>query len=90
MILREYFLEEYKQYKLVRDACMEKVIIYQEETLLCIVGHKEIMKWDEREHKTLNQIEYIREIQKGRGEEENGIKMLTNDSMTRIQMSIEY
>jgi hypothetical protein len=77
MILRAYFLEEYGRYKLVRDAFMEKVISYQEETLLCIVAHKEMLKWDERAHRTLNQIEYIREIQKGRGEEEHGIKILT-------------
>jgi hypothetical protein len=44
-----------------------------------------MLKWDERAHKTLNQIEYIREIQKGRGEEENSIRMLTDENMDMIQ-----
>jgi hypothetical protein len=34
MILREEFLEEHGRYKFVRDAFMEKYIIYQEETML--------------------------------------------------------
>jgi hypothetical protein len=55
------------RYRLVRDAFMENIIIYQEETMLCTVDtYKEMLKWDERAHRTLNQIEYIREIQKGR------------------------
>jgi hypothetical protein len=82
MILRVDFLEEHGRYKLVRDVFMEKVINYQEETLLCFVVHKEMLKWVEKAHKTLSQIEYIREIQKGRGEEEHGIRMLTMTTWT--------
>jgi hypothetical protein len=39
--------------------------------------HKDMLRWSEKEHKFLAQIEYIREIQKGRGEEENDIITLT-------------
>jgi len=39
---------------------------------------------------TLTQIEYIREIQKGRGEEDHGIRMLTKDSMERMEREAKY
>jgi hypothetical protein len=69
---------------------MAQVVNYQEETLLGMVSHKDMLRWSEREHKALAQIEYIKEIQKGRGEEEHGIRVLTDDNIEIIQRVVEY
>jgi hypothetical protein len=44
-----------------------------------------MMRWSEKSHNVLAQIEYIREIQKGQSEQDHGIKMLTDDSLDRFQ-----
>jgi hypothetical protein len=73
------------------DIPLWKMLIrYQEETQLCTITQKEMLKWDERAHRTLNQIDYIREIQKDRGEEEHGMIILIDDSMAIIHMVIEF
>jgi hypothetical protein len=63
--IRDEFQEGYNQFKLERDIFMAQVVSYQEETLLGLIAHKDMMRWSERSHKDLAQIEYIREIQKG-------------------------
>jgi hypothetical protein len=66
---------------------MAKTVSYQEENLLCLVEHKDMLRWVEWEHRSLAQIEYVKEIQNGQGGEEHGIGMLTNDSIDKIHKS---
>jgi hypothetical protein len=48
------------------------------------------MRWSEKDHKVLSQIEYIREIQKGRGEENHDIRTLMDESLARFQTISKY
>jgi hypothetical protein len=43
---------------------MTQIVDYQEETLLGLMAHKDIMIWDEESHKVLAQIEYIQRSRK--------------------------
>jgi hypothetical protein len=69
---------------------MTQIIGYQEETLMGLIAYKDMMKWSEKYHQVLEKIEYIREIQKGRGEEEHGIRMLIDESLVRFKTTTEY
>jgi hypothetical protein len=88
--MRIEFGEIYTQFKSDREVFMTKIVSYQEETLLGLVAYKEMMRWSEKYHQVLAQIEYIREIQKGRGEEEHGIRMLADESLVRIRIATKY
>jgi hypothetical protein len=65
MLLRDKLLEEYNRYKLRKDIFIANTTIYQEETFLCLVAHKNMLRWVEKAHMVLTQIEYFKEIQKG-------------------------
>jgi hypothetical protein len=41
---------------------MAQIVSYQEETFLGLIVHKDMMRWYEKSHKALAQIEYIKEI----------------------------
>jgi hypothetical protein len=82
--------EIYSQFKSEREIFMTWIIGYQEETLMGLIDYKDMMKWFEKSHHMLEKIEYIREIQKGRGVEEHGIRMLTDESLVRFKTTIEY
>jgi hypothetical protein len=77
--------EIYSQFKSEREIFMTWIIGYQEETLMGLIAYKDMMKWSKKSHQVLEKIEYIREIQKGRGEEEHGIRTLTNESLVRFK-----
>jgi hypothetical protein len=68
---------------------MAKVVSYQEETLLGLMALKEMSRWFKRSHRVLEQIQYVWEIQKGRGSEEHGIRMLQDGSLARFQKAVE-
>jgi hypothetical protein len=63
---------------------MDRVVGYQEETLLGMIVHKDMMRWSERSHKTLEKVEYVREIHKGQGNEEHGIETIKDKSLARF------
>jgi hypothetical protein len=88
--MRTEFEEIYTQFKSDREVFMTRIVSYQEETLLGLIAYKEMMRWSEKAHQVLAQIEYIREIQKGRGEEEHGIRMLADESLVRIRVATKY
>jgi hypothetical protein len=60
--MRVEFRERYNHFKVERDIFMAQVVGYQEETLLGMITHKYMLRWSEKEHKKISQIEYIREI----------------------------
>jgi len=65
--IRGYLKEIYNQFKSKREVFMTQIVDCQEATLLGLMAHKDIIIWDEEAYKVLAQIEYIPEIQKGRG-----------------------
>jgi hypothetical protein len=69
---------------------MTRTVSYQEENFLGVIENKEMMRWYEKAHQVMAQIEYIKEIQKGQGEEEDGIKMLLDKSLVKIRVAAKY
>jgi hypothetical protein len=69
---------------------MTKFVSYQEDTLLGLIAYKEIMIWLDKSHYILEQIEYIREIHKGEGDEEHGIGMTAKESLVMIRIIVKY
>jgi hypothetical protein len=83
------FTKIYSRFKSDREVFMTKIVGFQEETLLGLMAYKEMMRWYEKSHQVSEQIEYIREIQKGRGEEEHGIRMLLEESLSRFRVAMQ-
>jgi len=48
-----------------------------------------MMKWSDRVALTLDQVDYIREINKLWGQEDHDIKILTKENITRMHVVIE-
>jgi hypothetical protein len=90
LILKHDLQEEHKKYRLARDAFLKQIADCQEETLLCCVAYKYMLKWSEKGARVVDQIKYIREIQKVIGGEDNDIKVLTDDNITRMHLVAEY
>jgi hypothetical protein len=84
------FEEIYTEFKSDREVFMTRIGSYQEDTLLSLVAYKEMMRWSNKDHQLLAQIEYIKEIQKGQGKEEHGIKMLAYESLVKIRVATKY
>jgi hypothetical protein len=60
--MRIEFVEIYTQLELDREVFMNRIVTYQEDILLGLIVYKEMMRWSNKSHQVLAQIEYIIEI----------------------------
>jgi len=75
----EDVLEEDKINEQIRKYFVAKIVYLQGESLQVYILYKENLKWKERQVKLQDQMEFIKEIQKSHGHEDDGIKVLTNN-----------
>ena len=61
-----------------------KEISLQEESLLFGVTYKEVIKWVKNGANVLERVDFIREVQKDKGEDEHNIEILSDERLAQM------
>jgi hypothetical protein len=90
MFLRIEFQDAYSKFTSEWHLFTTGIDDFQEDTLMVPETCKDMERWYEKYHQTLERIYYISVVQKGQDVEENDIRVLRDNNINRIRKSVEY
>jgi hypothetical protein len=63
---------------------------FQGETLMVLATCKDVEIWYDKAHQEVERIDYISMVQKGRDNEDHGIRVLRDNNIDRIRKATKY
>jgi hypothetical protein len=90
VFLRSEFKETYRKFIDERHLFTARIVNLQEDPLMTLATCKDMERWYEKAHQSMEQINYISAVQQGQDVEGHGIQMINERNIDRIRKSTEY
>jgi hypothetical protein len=90
VFMRSEFRETYAQFTNERNLFTTCIADFQEDSLMGMAACKDMQRWYEKAHHSLDRIDYISVVQKGQDSKEHDIRVLMDNIISRIRKVVEY